>query len=187
MLAMNDTTEPIPVIALQYHQDDEHAPWLGVVRLLCILCIIGSGSSAVLYAVAGWNYLDASYRTMYARSGYGIGWIVYLGIVQILGAVLSALLVAGAIGCLRRVDVLRRLMIAMCWSRLAFALLTVAGTVGMWSSRSPSIGALWVSVPQVIGRELTGGSVLLAIAIAVILNRPEVRRAFTARGAAITP
>src|SRR4051794_21477435 len=94
--------EPIPVIPLQYHQDGEHAPWLSVVRVLAVLCILAVGASSLFSAFHVWYYFERSTRSMYLRSGYSAGWMTYTVVVDLLVVIVNVIIIFCAVGCLRR-------------------------------------------------------------------------------------
>jgi hypothetical protein len=175
--------EPLPVIALDYHQADELAGWFAVARLLAILCVVADALGALYAGFAAWNYAAPGYRSMYARSGYAAGWVNYAAGISVAVVCANLLQLIGAIGCLRRSERMRRFTVVCCWIKLAVALLSSVGNIGFYASRTGAL--LWLSVGTVLGREFAGG-VLLTIATAIILSRPEVKRAFAMGDGPIT-
>ncbi|HSV14377.1 MAG TPA: hypothetical protein VLI90_08965 [Tepidisphaeraceae bacterium] len=178
------TDEPLPVIALEYRQGDEQTPWFAVVRLLSILCIISNAVVAFSSIYYSWYYLDLDHRAAYVQLGYSSSWLLCSSTILLLSGLTSVCLVIGGWGCIKRKERWRRATVRAAWVKVLLIAVQVVMTVGFYASRASQMDTAQ-AVIQLVTREVSG-SVLLTIATAVILARPEVKRAFAASAAPIT-
>jgi len=180
--------EPLPVINIQYRAAKEHGPWWNVVTLLAILLLIGSAANVYADGFGVTYFFDHSYRAGEVRLGYSAGWLNFSGASRILAAVVDLVMVVGAAGCLRSSDRFRSLTVMSCWANIAVRAINVIASIGLHASRAGGASPLGAPLLEAdaFGRQLTT-NVMLALAVAILFARPEIRRLFVGRDEPLTP
>jgi hypothetical protein len=167
--------QPLPVIALQYHHGDEHVGWWAVVRLLAVLSIIGDTLGGGFAAYSGW--MNDLRRASYLKVGYAGGWLNFVVLMSGVVLAIDMLHVVGAVGCLRHSDAFRRFTVGCSWTKVGVSLLAIVANVGLQASARSMV--IWATILYAFGS--LSGSTLMPIAMAMLLSRPEVKRAFAMR------
>jgi hypothetical protein len=163
-------TEPTPVLPLEYRRDQDEATWLGIVRLLAMLCIIEGAATGITSGVSAWSF--GSSKALFIKTGWSSMAVSIVVWTSVSDLSLSILLMMAGAGCLARIQFCRRLVVVCCWMQVFLAMAHSAVEFFIYASRN----GFWFGVTYLA---YSISYAMFPVAVAVIFSRKLVVEAFS--------